>query len=197
MSANVQKSNISKQKNEDSEYSPLFIPPQNEGESWLFLFPSTWLSLSRNSRFPLRTVQIIPPPLRVGRRRVVFAGVWVVVVVVIGVAVVILPAGAGVALAREGARVERALLVVGEAEVAHLAVAAVGVVGHSGGEGLELGLDLHIASLVRDGAMLDEARSCASKVLDADPGLERPENAVLLRELRKGKYDIRNYSNIS
>jgi len=58
-------------------------------------------------------------------------------------------------------------------------------------------IDLHIASLVRDGAMLDEARSCASKVLDADPGLERPENAVLLRELRKGKYDIRNYSNIS
>jgi len=58
-------------------------------------------------------------------------------------------------------------------------------------------IDLHIASLVRDGAMLDEARSCASKVLDLDPALEKPQNAVLLRELRKGKYDLKDYSNIS
>ena len=58
-------------------------------------------------------------------------------------------------------------------------------------------IELHIASLLRDAAMLDEARSCAQKVLDADPGLDKPKNAVLLRELRKGKYDIRDYSNIS
>jgi len=58
-------------------------------------------------------------------------------------------------------------------------------------------IELHIASLLRDGAMLDEARSCAQKVLDADPGLDRPQNQVLLRELRKGKYDIKDYSNIS
>ena len=58
-------------------------------------------------------------------------------------------------------------------------------------------IELHIASLLRDGAMLDEARSCAQKVLDSDPGLERPQNAVMLRELRKGKYDIRDFSNIS
>ena len=58
-------------------------------------------------------------------------------------------------------------------------------------------IELHIASLLRDAAMLDEARSCAQKVLDADPGLDKPQNAVLLRELRKGKYDIRDYSNIS
>ena len=58
-------------------------------------------------------------------------------------------------------------------------------------------IELHIASLLRDGAMLDEARSCAQKVLDSDPGLDKPQNAVLLRELRKGKYDIRDFSNIS
>ena len=58
-------------------------------------------------------------------------------------------------------------------------------------------IELHIASLLRDAVMLDEARSCAQKVLDADPGLEKPYNAVLQRELRKGKYDIRDYSNIS
>ena len=58
-------------------------------------------------------------------------------------------------------------------------------------------IELHIASLLRDGAMLDEARSCAQKVLDADPGLDKPQNLVLLRELRKGKYDIKDYSNIS
>ncbi len=58
-------------------------------------------------------------------------------------------------------------------------------------------IELHIASLLRDGAMLDEARSCAMKVLDADPGLDRPQNSVLLKELRKGKYDIKDYSKIS
>ena len=60
-----------------------------------------------------------------------------------------------------------------------------------------LPIDLHIASLVRDGAMLEEARNCAQKVLDADPFLENPHNALLQRELKKGKYNIRNYSNIS
>ncbi|MBQ9462255.1 MAG: ATP-dependent DNA helicase RecG [Bacteroidales bacterium] len=60
-----------------------------------------------------------------------------------------------------------------------------------------LPIDLHIASLVRDGAMLDEARNCAQKVLDSDPSLDKPQNAVLQRELRKGKYNIKDYSNIS
>ena len=58
-------------------------------------------------------------------------------------------------------------------------------------------INLHIASLARDGAMLEEARACAQRVLDADPGLESRENAMLLLELRKGKYDIKDYSNIS
>ena len=58
-------------------------------------------------------------------------------------------------------------------------------------------IELHIASLIKDGAMLEEARSCAGKVLDADPGLAHPRNAMLLRELRKGKYDLKDYSQIS
>ena len=60
-----------------------------------------------------------------------------------------------------------------------------------------LPVNLHIASLVRDSQLLEEARDCAVKVLDADPSLSLPGNAVLLRELRKGKYDIKDYSKIS
>ena len=60
-----------------------------------------------------------------------------------------------------------------------------------------LPIALTIASLTRDGLLLEEARHCAQGVLDADPSLERPENAVLVRELRKGKYELQDYSNIS
>ena len=58
-------------------------------------------------------------------------------------------------------------------------------------------IDLHIASLARDGALLEEARACAQRVLDSDPALEAPGNQLLARELRKGKYDFKDYSNIS
>ena len=58
-------------------------------------------------------------------------------------------------------------------------------------------VELHIASLTRDGAMLDEARACAARVLETDPALAHPRNSVLLRELRKGKYNVKDYSNIS
>jgi len=34
-------------------------------------------------------------------------------------------------------------------------------------------------------------------VLDADPKLELPVNKLLAEELRKGKYDIKDYSKIS
>ncbi len=60
-----------------------------------------------------------------------------------------------------------------------------------------LPINLSIASLAKDGELLSEARSDAARVLEADPGLSRPENAVLLRELRKDKYEIRDYSRIS
>ena len=49
----------------------------------------------------------------------------------------------------------------------------------------------------KDGRLLEQAREVASKVLDADPALEQPRNAVLVRELRKDKYNIKDYSKIS
>ncbi len=60
-----------------------------------------------------------------------------------------------------------------------------------------LPISLNIASLARDGQLLSEARAYAAKVLDADPELAAPQNAPLVRELRKGKYEIRDYSKIS
>lgn len=60
-----------------------------------------------------------------------------------------------------------------------------------------LPIDLGLASLARDGIVLQEARAYAQKVLDADPMLELPRNALLVRELRKGKYAVKDYSTIS
>lgn len=60
-----------------------------------------------------------------------------------------------------------------------------------------LPISLGLASLAKDGALLAEARAYAETVLQRDPTLERPENAPLLRELRKNKYKIQDYSKIS
>lgn len=60
-----------------------------------------------------------------------------------------------------------------------------------------LPIKLSIASLAKDGLMLNEARVYADKVLNADPSLELPVNRLLAEELRKGKYDIKDYSKIS
>ena len=60
-----------------------------------------------------------------------------------------------------------------------------------------LPIKLSIASLAKDGLMLNEARAYADKVLATDPKLELPVNAKLAEELRKGKYDIKDYSKIS
>ncbi|MBR5702947.1 MAG: ATP-dependent DNA helicase RecG, partial [Bacteroidales bacterium] len=60
-----------------------------------------------------------------------------------------------------------------------------------------LPISLNIASLAKDGALLSEARAYAGQVLDADPTLSAPQNAPLLRELRKDKYEIRDFSKIS
>ena len=60
-----------------------------------------------------------------------------------------------------------------------------------------LPISLNIASLARDGQLLSEARAYAGQVLDADPELSAPQNAPLVRELRKGKYEIKDYSKIS
>ena len=58
-------------------------------------------------------------------------------------------------------------------------------------------ISLSIASLARDGLLLNEARSYAEKILDADPSLSSPVNAPLERELRKDKYEIKDFSKIS
>ena len=60
-----------------------------------------------------------------------------------------------------------------------------------------LPIELSIASLARDGILLSEARSYAAKVLEADPGLNDKRNSLLVRELRKNKYNIKDYSAIS
>ena len=60
-----------------------------------------------------------------------------------------------------------------------------------------LPISLNIASLAKDGMILNAARSAAQSVLDADPTLGLAKNALLLRELRKEKYQIKDYSKIS
>ncbi|MBO4566502.1 MAG: ATP-dependent DNA helicase RecG, partial [Bacteroidales bacterium] len=57
-----------------------------------------------------------------------------------------------------------------------------------------LPINLNIASLARDGILLEQARAFAQYVLDQDPTLSDPRNALLVSELRKDKYDIRDYS---
>ena len=60
-----------------------------------------------------------------------------------------------------------------------------------------LPVKLSIASLAKDGIMLNEARVYADRVLDADPSLSLPANSLLAAGLREGKYDIKDYSKIS
>ena len=60
-----------------------------------------------------------------------------------------------------------------------------------------LPIRLGIASLARDGILLSEARDYADGILRTDPELSREVNAPLLRELRKDKYNIKDYSKIS
>lgn len=60
-----------------------------------------------------------------------------------------------------------------------------------------LPVNLNIASIARDGILLNEAREYADAVLNADPSLSSPENALLVKELRKDKYEIKDYSKIS
>ena len=60
-----------------------------------------------------------------------------------------------------------------------------------------LPIELSIASLARDGRLLAEARAYAEVVLERDPELSLLQNARLLAELRKGKYDRKDYGKIS
>ena len=60
-----------------------------------------------------------------------------------------------------------------------------------------LPINLNIASLAKDGMILQAARGYAERVLAEDPTLEQPQNRLLRIELSKGKYDIKDYSKIS
>ena len=60
-----------------------------------------------------------------------------------------------------------------------------------------LPINLNIASLARDGRLLEQARVYATSVLEKDPSLASEQNSLLAVELRKGKYDIKDYSVIS
>lgn len=60
-----------------------------------------------------------------------------------------------------------------------------------------LPIELSIASLAHDGQLLTDARNYAEHVLAHDQTLELPINAPLAAELRKDKYNIKDYSKIS
>ena len=60
-----------------------------------------------------------------------------------------------------------------------------------------LPISLNIASLAKDGIILNAARDCADAVLREDPSLTSDRNRLLRKELGKDKYQIRDYSKIS
>jgi len=60
-----------------------------------------------------------------------------------------------------------------------------------------LPITLNIASLAKDGRILADARDYAEGILSRDPLLEDAQNALLVKELRKEKYDRHDYSKIS
>ena len=60
-----------------------------------------------------------------------------------------------------------------------------------------LPISLNIASLAKDGRLLEQARKYAESILQADPRLEQEKNLPLVFELRKEKYNIKDYSKIS
>ena len=60
-----------------------------------------------------------------------------------------------------------------------------------------LPISLNIASLAKDGLILNAARECADSILKADPTLHNDKNQILRKELRKDKYQVKDYSKIS
>ncbi len=57
--------------------------------------------------------------------------------------------------------------------------------------------DLKIANLARDGQLIQFARDIATNILDDDPGLEKTENQVILKELKKASKGKPDWSVIS
>lgn len=60
-----------------------------------------------------------------------------------------------------------------------------------------LPVELGLASLAKDGRILEEARVYASSILETDPSLSSARNEKLSRELRREKYNVRDFSKIS
>ena len=60
-----------------------------------------------------------------------------------------------------------------------------------------LPISLNIASLAKDGLILNAARAAAEAVLSEDPTLTSDRNQMLRQELRKEKYQMKDYSKIS
>ena len=60
-----------------------------------------------------------------------------------------------------------------------------------------LPISLNIASMAKDGLILSDARGYAQHILDQDPGLTQDRNAPLAAELKRDKYQTKDYSQIS
>ena len=60
-----------------------------------------------------------------------------------------------------------------------------------------LPIELNIASLAKDGLILNDARQCAQSILEADPTLSLPRNRILAETVSQDKYKVRDYSQIS
>ena len=60
-----------------------------------------------------------------------------------------------------------------------------------------LPISLNIASLAKDGLILNAARAAAEAILKEDPTLTGDNNQILRNELRKEKYKVKDYSKIS
>jgi ATP-dependent DNA helicase RecG len=58
-------------------------------------------------------------------------------------------------------------------------------------------LDLLIADLGKDGELLKQARDAAHQILDDDPLLQQPQNAMILLQIESGKKAAVNWSRIS
>ena len=58
-------------------------------------------------------------------------------------------------------------------------------------------LDLLIADLGRDGHILQKARERAMEILETDPSLQRPENAVIRTQIASMRKSVMNWSRIS
>lgn len=56
---------------------------------------------------------------------------------------------------------------------------------------------LNIASLAKDGLILNKAKEAAEIVLEEDPKLDMGKNRILREELNQDKYNIKDYSQIS